>query len=263
MKPHQTLLKTAAAVLVMLASGVSAQAQTFTETFGNATGRVSNAYVPNFTFSASGDIGDGSYAVMPPQNITTSTGRPWWSDLVSDHTGDTGGALMVLNAGSALNDFYRRDFSIQPGHSYRISAWRYVVNGNGGAGATDPISWSLQIRNPSTNETLVQSGALPSTATKSWIQSTYDFAVPVDCKTVGVGVPARLAVTNQSPITAGNDFYIDDISVQDITPNDALDKFCPARATSVPTLDMGGLGLLSLLGAAAGAVALRRRKRAA
>ena len=36
----------------------------------------------------------------------------------------------------------------------------------------------------------------------------------------------------------------------------------PQPPTAVPTLDIAGLGLLSLLGAGAGAVALRRRKRA-
>lgn len=233
MKSMHSLRKTVActtAVLATLTCGASAHAQTFTETFGNAAGRVSNAYVPsgNFTFAASGAVNDGFYTVMPPQNITASTpGQPWWTNLPSDHTGDTGGALMVLNAGNALNEFYQRDFEVQAGHSYRISAWRYVVNGNGGAGSTNPISWALQVRNPSTNAPLAQSGDLPSTVTQDWFESTYEFTVPIDCKASGTGVPARLALTNRSPITGGNDFYIDDISVVDITPNDALDKFCP------------------------------------
>jgi len=233
MNSKHTLRKTVvctAATLAMAVCGASAQAQTFTETFGNAAGRVSNSYVPsaNFTFVSSGDVLDGQYTVMQPQNITATTpGQSWWANLPGDHTGDTGGALMVLNAGSALNEFYQRDFELQPGHSYRISAWRYVVNGNGGAGATAPISWSLQVRNPATNATLVESGDLPSTVTQNWFESTYEFTVPVDCKAPGTGVPARLALTNRSPITGGNDFYIDDISVADITPNDALDKFCP------------------------------------
>lgn len=228
MKPGQ--FKTAAcnaAVLLLLAYGASAHAQVFTEDFGTATGRVNNSYVPsgNFTYKATGAVPDGHYTIMPPTNVTTSTGDAYWADLPSDHTG--GGAVMVLNAGPALNEFYVRDFQVQPGHSYRITAWRYVVNGNGGAGSTNPISWSLQVRNPTTNATLVESGDLPSTVTQDWFESTYEFTVPVDCKASGAGVPARLALTNRSAVTGGNDFYIDDISVADITPNDALDKFCP------------------------------------
>ena len=267
MKSNKPLLKAVSfsvASLAMLACGVSVQAQTFTETFGTAAGRVSNAYVPsgNFTYNASGAVGDGHYTVMPPQNITGSTGASYWANLADDHTG--GGALMVLNAGPALNEFYQRDFNVQPGHSYRVSAWRYVVNGNGGAGSTNPISWSLQMRNPSTNATQVESGALPSAVTQAWTESAYEFTVPIDCKTQGAGVPARLALTNRSAVTSGNDFYIDDISVTDITPNDALDKFCPVRVapvTAVPTLEVAGLGLLGILSAGLGAMALRRRQR--
>lgn len=263
---RQSLLKPVACgatMLVMLAYGASVQAQVFTETFGNAAGRVSNSYVPsgNFSFAASGDVLDGLYTVMPPQNITASTpGQPWWTDLPSDHTGDPGGAVMVLNAGNALNEFYQRDFQVQPGHSYRISAWRYVVNGNGGAGSTNPISWSLQVRNPATNATLVQSGDRPSTVTQAWFESTYEFTVPIDCQTGGAGVPARLALTNRTPVTGGNDFYIDDVSVTDITPNAALDNFCPVPRTGIapiPTLGQWALILLSMT--LAGFAALRMR----
>lgn len=217
---HKTLL-----LSMMLLAGV-AHAQAFTEDFGTDPGRVSNANVPggNFTFKATGTVEDGQYTVMPPQNVISSTGSSYWTNLPEDHTG--GGALMVLNAGPSLNEFYQRDFEVQPGHSYRVSAWRYVVNGSG-AGLNNPISWSLQIRNTDTNETQVESGPLPSSARNEWIESVYEFTVPVDCKVGTAGVPARLALTNRSAVTSGNDFYIDDISVADITPNDALDPFCP------------------------------------
>ncbi|MBK6614061.1 hypothetical protein [Ottowia sp.] len=257
MQAKQSLFKAiggSAVALVLLAYGASAQAQAFTETFGNAAGRVSNAYVPNFGFAASGAVTDGNYTVMPPQGIVASTGDAYWTNLPDDHTG--GGALMVLNAGPALNEFYVRDFNTLPGHTYRISAWRYVVNGNGGTGATAPISWSLQVRDPSNDAIRVESGAIPSTPTQAWIESTYEFTVPANCAAARTPVPARLALTNQSPVTSGNDFYIDDISVTDITPHDV----CPA--TPVPALDTAGLGLLGLLSAGMGALALRRRKRA-
>lgn len=216
--------KTLLLILMLLGGGVHAQA--FTENFGTDSGRVGNANVPsgNFAFKATGTVIDGQYTVMPPQNIVSSTGSGYWINLPDDHTG--GGALMVLNAGPALNEFYQRDFEVLPGHSYRVSAWRYVVNGSG-AGLNSPIAWSLQIRNKDTNETKVESGALPSSARNEWIESVYEFRVPVDCKVGTNGVPARLALTNRSPVENGNDFYIDDISVSDITPNDALEPFCP------------------------------------
>lgn len=268
MKTKQLLRDTAAvgaATLAMLLCSTSAQAQVFTETFGNAAGRVSNTYVPtsSFTFSGVGGVVDGFYTVMPPQGIIASTGQAYWVDLPSDHTGDSNGALMVLNAGANPDDIYVRNFNVQPGTSYRVSAWRYVVNGNGGGGASAPISWSLQIRNQSTNVPVVQSGALASTSTRNWIQSTYEFTVPADCNTVGGNVPARLSITNQSAVVNGNDLYVDDISVEVVPVAAGQAEFCPTGrgTTSVPTLDIAGLGLLSLLGAGAGALALRRRKR--
>lgn len=250
--------------MVMLAWSASAQAQVFTETFGNAPGRVSNPNVPsNFAFVATGYISDGQYAVMPPQNITGATSTTWWVDLASDHTGDTGGALMVINAGTALSDMYRRDLEVQPGQSYRISAWRYVVNGSGRA-MDGPISWSLQMRNTATDTMVVDSGPIPSTARGEWLESSYDFTVPIDCNPVGTGVPGRMALKNQSPVDGGNDFYIDDISVTSIPAAADQPEFCPtgrSTATAVPALDTAGLGLLSLLGAGVGALALRRRRR--
>lgn len=238
MQAKQFLFKaisSSAASVVLLACGASAHAQAFTETFGNDATRVSNAYVPssNFGFAASGGISDGNYTVMRPQNVAASTGSPWWIDLPTDHSGDATGALMVLNAGPALNEFYVRNFNTQPGHSYRISAWRYVVNGDGGAGSTNPIYWSLQVRDPSTNEPKVKSADLPSTQTQAWFESVYEFRVPVDCAAPGTAVPARLALTNRSPVGGGNDFYIDDISVTDITPNDELDPYCPLPMADV------------------------------
>lgn len=202
-----------------------AQAQVFTETFGNAPGRVSNPYVPgNYGFSAAGTVVDGQYTVMPPQNITGSTGSAYWDDLADDHTG--GGALMVLNAGSALDDFYVRDFSLLPGQSYRIAAWRYVVNGSG-AGLNDPVSWSLDVRDTLTGDTMIGSGPIASTARYTWLESAYEFNVPSGCGASGVPVAGRMALRNGSAVVTGNDFYIDDISVTQISPDPSLPAFCP------------------------------------
>lgn len=252
MKPSQPMLRhvfAGVAALWMLSHGVAAQAQTvFVETFGSSAARVNNAYVPagNFAYKASGVVGDGDYTVMPPQNIAGSTGSAYWTDLPSDHTGDPSGALMVLNAGPALNEFYVRDFNVQPGHKYRVSAWRYVVNGDmttlpapGG-----PISWRMEVRDPGTGNALVQSGDLPSTSTGTWLESTYEFTAPQS-----VGAQARLALVNRSPVTSGNDFYIDDISVVDITP------------AAVPTLEEWALMLLSVTLVGLAALGLRRSGR--
>lgn len=142
-----------------------------------------------------------------------------------------------------------------------------MVNGANGGGSSDPLFWSFQIRDPATNapirdpatnQPLYDSGPLSSGNTRlQWVRSTYEFRVPLDCSSVGRAIPARLAITNQSAIVNGNDFYIDDISVEDTTPSGSVENAC---YKAVPVMGAGGLGLLSLMGAFAGAVALRRRR---
>lgn len=257
-----------AAVVALLASGISVHAQGFTESFDNSAGRVSNSHVGSgFGYKASGDVPDNNYTVMRPQNVTTSTGDSYWADLATDHSGDATGALMVLNAGTTLDDIYVRDFTMLPGHSYRVTGWRYVVNGANGAGSSESIFWSMQIRDPATDSPIMDpntsrplydSGPLGSGNSRlTWVRSTYEFTVAQNCSSVGSTIPARLAITNQSAIGGGNDFYVDDISVEDTTPAGSAEQAC---LKAVPATGIGGLGLLSLLGAIAGALALHRRK---
>ena len=260
-------LKSAAAVLSLIA-GESVHAQGFTETFGNAAGRVSNSYVIGFGYAASGGVTDGNYTVMPPQNVSGSTGQPYWANLTTDHTGTADGALMVLNAGSDYDDIYRRDFTMLPGHTYRVTGWRYVVNGANSAGSSDSLFWGIQIRDPQTNQplrdpvtndVLYDSGNLGTDGRRlEWVKSEYQFKVALNCTTAGVPISARLAITNRSPVTGGNDLYVDDISVEDVTPAGSVEQAC---YKPVPALGAGGLGLLGLLGAVSGALALHRRKR--
>lgn len=262
MKSKASLLKPAlygAVALALLTGGVAAQAQVFTETFGTDAARVSVAApaTTGFTFVGSGTLPNNNYTVMRPQNVTGSTGDAYWVNLSSDHTGDTGGALMVVNAGTTLADMYRRDFNALPGHSYRISAWRYVVNGDNTKTPTGPLSWSLEWRDTA-DAVQKTSGNVNSTQYRQWEQTTFDFTVPKNCAAPDTPVAQRVALVNRLAQTEGNDFYVDDISLTDLGPTDICP---PPPPVSVPTLDIAGLGLLSLLGAGAGALALRRRKR--
>ena len=126
MTPKQSLLKTArcgTALLVLLAWGASAQAQAFTETFGNTAGRVSSPYEPSgFTYSGSGDVDDGFYTVTAPASLggTSTPGQTWWDTTTGDHTGDAGGAVLVVNAGNELTDMYQRDFTVAGGRNQDV-----------------------------------------------------------------------------------------------------------------------------------------------
>ena len=222
------------------ASGVNAQTVVFHETFGNADARVSSPYVPQalsgqdpgyYSPRLTGNIDDGTYAIMRPQDVRS--GGVWWVNLLTDHSGDPTGALMVLNAGRTLSDFYRRNFDVKAGASYEISVWRYVVNANGSA----PIAWSLQVKQVNSGTVLVNSGSISNTTTRAWEQSTFRFTIPASCAAAATGSQATMALTNQSPIAAGNDIYIDDIKVTELPLDPSLPSACPSERSAVDAVD--------------------------
>ena len=237
---YRKLLALAAGCAAMVgASGVNAQTVVFHETFGNANDRVSSPYVPQalpgqepgyYSPRLTGEIEDGTYAIMRPQAVRSIS---TWENLPTDHSGDPTGALMVLNAGSTLSDYYRRNFDVKAGASYEISVWRYVVNANGSA----PIAWSLQVKQVNSGTVLVNSGPISNTTTLAWEQSTFSFTIPASCAAAATGSQATMALTNQSPIAAGNDIYIDDIKVTELPLDPSLPSACPSERSAVDAVD--------------------------
>ncbi|MEJ5128227.1 Ig-like domain-containing protein [Comamonas sp. MYb21] len=172
---------------------------------------------------------------MRPQNVNSSTASSYWRDLAQDHTyeltGATDGALMVLNAGSGLDSFYERNFDVQPGGSYRISVWRYTVNNNLGNG--QPIAWSLRLQEVNSGTDIINSGNINSQARFVWEESVYEFSIPPTCTPPAGGIQTKLSLRNESPVTNGNDIYIDDISVTQIAYDPALPSACPQERSAV------------------------------
>ena len=240
---YRKLLALAAGCAAMVgASGVNAQTVVFHETFGNADARVSSPYVPQalpgqdpgyYSPRLTGNIDDGTYAIMRPQDVRS--GGSWWVNLTTDHSGDPTGALMVLNAGRTLSDFYRRNFDVKAGASYEISVWRYVVNAVS-ADSSARIAWSLQVKQVNSGTVLVNSGPISNTTTRTWEQSTFRFTIPASCATA-TGSQATMALTNQSPVTRGNDIYIDDINVTELPLDPSLPTACPSEHSAVDAVD--------------------------
>ena len=241
---YRKLLALAAGCAAMVgASGVNAQTVVFHETFGNANDRVSSPYVPQalpgqepgyYSPRLTGEIEDGTYAIMRPQAVRSIS---TWENLPTDHSGDPTGALMVLNAGSTLSDFYRRNFDVKAGASYEISVWRYVVNADLTANPSKPVAWSLQVKQVNSGDVLVNSDPISNTTTSAWEQSTFSFTIPASCAAAATGSQATMALTNQSPITAGNDIYIDDIKVTELPLDPSLPSACPSERSAVDAVD--------------------------
>src|ERR1700760_3666843 len=78
-------------------------------TFGSGTSVHSGALPADsgstsYTYSSNDFPSDGYYTI---ENTTAGAGNVWWS--ITDHTGNTGGYMMIVNASEAKTDyFYKR-----------------------------------------------------------------------------------------------------------------------------------------------------------
>lgn len=193
------------------------------------------------------NINDGYYTVIAPSRIYNfalpSEGLEWtgnWWQNISDHTGDTNGAVLALNAGEVKNQFYRRAVSLQKGKTYKMSAWFY---GSGSGKA----KFIFQAQNIATETSLGDSSDFTLNDTSNeWQLKEWTFKIPNynDCGNVAI------AIRNQLADNVGNDLYIDDIKVEEVidpnaneiacanTPN--FDSIIKANDDFVSTTSSGG-----------------------
>jgi hypothetical protein len=182
-------------------------------------------------------IENNHYAVIAPANIRDDYPVPFYwfwtgpepvgntsggagNPATNDHTGNANGAVMVINAGTTLNDFYQRQVTLVPGNSYRLSVWMYLVNAS--------AMFSMGVKDGVTNGVL-GSYTSPFISTEdSWVQYSYDFTYPSSCPVNG---NIKIFVGNAFSTLGGNDYYIDDISLTTIA-GPAPDITCPS--TTLP-----------------------------
>lgn len=169
------------------------------------------------------DIDNNHYAVIAPKYIAdqwdpTDLGWYFWTSTsdpgptpgsarayTDDHTtGDTDGAVLVLNAGTTLSSIYRRPIYLEAGHYYRLSFWTYVANST--------ANIRVKVMSPSGNSTLCTYETGNILATNTWVQKAPEFILNTGC-TSGY---YTFDMINCNADDAGNDFYIDDILFEEI-----------------------------------------------
>ena len=195
----------------------------FFENFGQHIIRATSPYMPasSYTFADPSlsmnakEIQDNYYAVIDPRHIADATpssyfwtstspysstpngARPYYT---ADHTGNTNGAVMVVNAGTTVNYLYKRNVTLKTGFRYRFSFWIYLV-ARSSQFAMEVINSTNNTTNTILGPILVNEGV--------WTQYTLDFPVPLSANdttnTVSVGLQNKYSLIN------GNDYYIDDI----------------------------------------------------
>ncbi|MEN2434120.1 hypothetical protein AAH994_01710 [Weeksellaceae bacterium A-14] len=224
-------------LLFMLQSMISMRAQVvFSEDFGtseyptstNDFGRKPSSYMPsgsfgygtsyvNTTNALAYKIDDNYYAVVAPgyirAGINPNNSGTWWTpaydqpNTVTDHSGNTNGAAMIINAGNTLAPFYERTVTIEENSFYKASLWIYIVN--------TPVRIAIDIKDLSGNVlTTLNTDALTDASYKGkWFEIPIYFKSNINCSSDRV----RVVFRNDYSQTNGNDYYIDDLSLSEIS----------------------------------------------
>jgi hypothetical protein len=135
-----------------------------------------------------------------------------WHPGATDHTGDAGGYMFLVNANYQPDQLYNGTVTgLTVGNHYQFSVWM--------ANLVDPVHNILkpdvlvQVRSPSAGNALlaqVDSGPIPEYSTMTWMQYGLSFIAPTNS--------VILLMNSNAPGGMGNDFGLDDIQLRGCVP---------------------------------------------
>jgi len=179
--------------------------------FGSGTslfgGELTNG-ITTYSYKAQSFPNDGSYTI---ENTTAGAGNVWWS--ATDHTGDSGGYMMVVNASTSLTDyFYKQTVSgLCENTTYEFAAW--MMNLLRSSDINPPnVTFTIE---RTTGEILgtYTTGTIPKAGSAIWTQFGFFFKTPAGVTDVVI------RMKNNSPGGApANDLALDDITFRACGP---------------------------------------------
>lgn len=191
------------------------------ETFGSGSnpGAPLPSTVTNYTYTSDLCPGDGFYTIANASYLNSSSGcfTNTWHLLTNDHTGNTNGFMMVVNAANSAGLFYtqRADASKLCGSTtYEFSAWimNLVLPSACSNNSTRPnITFSIETVSGQVLQTY-QTGNILPTNTPEWKQYAVRFTTPANVTDVVV------KMVNNAPGGCGNDLALDDITFRAVGP---------------------------------------------
>ncbi|MDM1063033.1 hypothetical protein HXZ62_10755 [Empedobacter falsenii] len=163
------------------------------------------------------NIDNGFYAVIAPSHIydlskvmpdgkEINWSGDWWynqNPKPADHTdGSIDGAVLVVNGGMVLNQYYRRVVQLEPGKTYKLSAWLY------GAGGKD-VGVNFEAQDILTEKVLgssnidianniISSEAMKLKDQNTWEQKIWTFKAPNDVNCINIAIALRNNVSSNS-----------------------------------------------------------------
>jgi len=154
-------------------------------------------------YSSSGFPNDNYYTIA---NTTAGMLSGWWT--TTDHTGNTGGYMMIVNGSYTPGIFYTRTVTgLCSNTKYQFAAW--LKNLLNYSGILPNVTFSIE----TTTGTVLGSGNTGDIPTaNTWRQFPFTFSTPANTGTVVI------KMTNNAPGGVGNDIAIDDITFSPYGP---------------------------------------------
>ncbi|MDB5011638.1 MAG: type sorting protein [Mucilaginibacter sp.] len=146
---------------------------------------------------STGSPNDGYYTIA---NTTMGMNSGWWT--TTDHTGNAGGYMMVVNGSYEPGIFYTRTIKSLCGNTtYQFAAWiKNLLNYDG---ILPNVTFSIE----TTDGTVLGSGNTGNIPTgNTWIQYPFTFSTPANTESIVI------KMINNAPGGKGNDIAIDDIT---------------------------------------------------
>ncbi|MDB5090406.1 MAG: gliding motility-associated C-terminal protein [Mucilaginibacter sp.] len=177
----------------------------------------------SYTYSSADFPNDGSYTI----ENTANTPGTWWT--TTDHTGNTGGYMMVVNASVSKTDyFYKREVDgLCNGTTYQFSAW--IGNLLKSRDISPPnITFSIE----TTGGTVIQSYNTGDVALQTsgfkWVQYAFNFTLPAGVSNVVIKMS-----NNSNGGAPANDLALDDITFSPYGPSMVASFSTTSATTSV------------------------------
>jgi hypothetical protein len=219
MKKKFSLLILCGSLLTALFSGFSATAQLCTGSLGDPVvnitfgagsnpGPALNSNLTNISYVTGDCPNDGSYTI---RNSTAACFGDSWFNVNSDHTGNTNGYFMLVNASYQPSDFYVvKVDGLCTNTTYEFASW--ILNVLKNAYGIKP---NLTFQIEKTDGTVLKSfntGDISVSLSPEWKQYGFFFKTTADASSVIV------RIRNNAPGGNGNDLALDDITFRPCGP---------------------------------------------
>jgi hypothetical protein len=160
---------------------------------------------------------DGEYTVVQHPNPDASVFSTWTTQ--GDHTGNTDGRMMVVNASLEPDEFYRRSYNVVPNAGMTVDLWILNVVKEGSNLILPDISFKLEDMDGNQIGETITTGGIP----ENGIWNHYTLSInPEDNHEI------QVVLANNAPGGMGNDLALDDIRITQVfcdSDNDGIANY--------------------------------------